>query len=226
MSLWQAVGLGAGPSLAWLWLLWRRDDHEAEPWPLVALAALLGALATAGVLWTRPLLETWLVPCSPAVDAFLLTACNEEAWKLAALLPILACREVDEPLDGAIYGAAAGLGFASLENVLFARGGADAVLLLQRGFTATLLHAASSGCLGFCWAEGKLRRWGRGRVPWLAAGLPVGVLLHGTYDVFLLGEQPRLLVSLLVVLPGGLALLALKMRWGRARSHLFHPPPS
>lgn len=224
MPLAVAVALAALPSLFWLWAIVRHDDHEREPWHLVALALATGAVATAGVLWLRPALEGWLAPMSPAFDAFVVTALAEEAWKLAALLPLLCLRELDEPLDGIVYGAAVGLGFATVENVFYAQLTGDVGVLLQRASTATLLHAACSACLGLCCAEGKLRRLGLGTGLWLLLGLTIAVGAHGCYDLFLSGSDAQAYVSLLLVLPTALGLLAVKVRWARSRSHQFHPP--
>lgn len=223
MDLFLAIPLAVAVSLLWLWLIARHDDHEREPWYLVALALALGAAATSGVLWLRPLLDDWLAPMPPWFEAFVVTAAAEEGWKLLAFLPLLCLRELDEPLDGAIYGAAVGLGFAAMENLHYAAAHDDVGLLLQRAGTATLLHAASTGCLGLCFAEGKLRRLGLGTGIWLAIGLVVAVGGHGCYDLFLGGDAAQAMVSLLVVLPLAVGLLALKVHWARSRSHEFHP---
>jgi protease PrsW len=220
-----AILLAALPSLFWLWLIVRHDDHEREPWLMIALALATGALVTNGVLWTRPLLEEWLAPMSLAMDAFVVTALAEEAWKLLAFLPFLCSRELDEPLDGAVYGASVGLGFATVENVFYMEQTGDAVCLLQRAATSTLLHAAATGCLGVSCAEGKLRRFGLGTGVWLVAGLTIAIGGHGLYDLFLSGENAQVYVSLLLVLPAALFLLAAKVHWARSRSHHFHPEP-
>lgn len=223
MDLTITVSLTLGASLFWLWLIARHDDHEPEPWPLVILALALGAAATAGVLWLRPALEHWLGAMSPACEAFVATALHEEAWKLLAFLPLLFLRELDEPLDGAVYGAAVGLGFATVENLHETAGLADVGALLQRASTATLLHCACTGCLGLCLAEGKLRRFGLHTPAWLAIGAAIAVGGHGLYDLFLCGSRAQTLVALLVVLPLSIWLLMLKVHWARSRSHEFHP---
>ena len=212
------------PSLFWLWLVVRHDDHEREPLLFVAAALVAGGLSTFGVLWTRPFLEDGFAPLTPAIDAFVVTALAEEAWKALAFLPFLCSRELDEPLDGAVYGAAVGLGFATMENVFYAEAGGDWALLLQRAGTASLLHAAASGCLGVACAEGKLRRFGLGTGVWLLLGFSIAIGAHGCYDLWLCGADAQGFVSLLVVLPTALVLLALKVRWARRRSHHFHPP--
>ena len=95
-------------------------------------------------------------------------------------------------------------------------------LIFQRAFTATLGHAAFTGSMGFFWGLAKFgeRRW----MPlWMAVGLGSAVLFHGLYDLFLLREGPLAMLSLLFVLPLGLLLLGLKIRWSRAQSPLYHP---
>lgn len=224
MVLATTILFGVGPSLLWLWLVHRHDDHEREPWLLVLSALAAGAAVTACVLWTQPMLATWFGVTDPAVDAFLVTALGEESWKWLALVPFLLHREVDEPLDGAVYGAAVGLGFAAVENVLYALATGDGTVLLPRAFTSTLVHAACTGCLGFCCALVKLARLGRaGAAVWLVLGLPLAVALHGTYDLYLIREPAHTTISLLVVLPAALVLFALKVRWARARSPRYHP---
>lgn len=223
MSLWLAIPLGVGPCLLWLWMIHRHDDHEQEPWSHIVLALALGALAVLGVLWTRPWIAGVFEPCLPFEEAFLVTALNEEVWKLAAIMPLLCMAELDEPLDGAVYGAACGLGFAGVENVFYGLHHGGVALLIQRAFTATLLHAACSGILGFCCAMVKLHRVGRKTALWLVGGLVLAVGLHGLYDLFLDGDRIRAQVSLILVLPTALYLLVLKIRWARSRSHHYHP---
>ncbi|MBL8754397.1 MAG: PrsW family intramembrane metalloprotease [Planctomycetes bacterium] len=218
-----AVLLALATSLFWLSAIVRHDDHEREPWPLVAAAFVAGGAVTFGVLWTRPWLEAGCTPLTPAIDAFVVTALAEEAWKALAFLPFLLARETDEPLDGAVYGAAVGLGFATLENVILTHATGDFCLLLQRASTATLLHAAASGCLGLACAAGKLRRFDVGTLAWFALGFAIAIGAHGCYDLWLCGDDAQAFVSLLLVLPTALAVLAWKVRWARGHSPTFHP---
>lgn len=232
MPLVALIPLALLPSLVWLWLICRRDAHEREPLWLVAAAFGLGAGATLGVLWLRPTVETALEhlvggQLRAAVDAFVVTAMTEEALKLLALAPLCLHRELDEPLDGVVYGAAVALGFAAVENALFAHRAESVGLVLQRAFTATLLHVCCTAGLGFALANAKLPRR-RGRPGWVVAGLMFAVGLHGSYDWFLAGSRGLALVSLLLLLPLGLVVLAGGIRWARARSAWFHPvsPPA
>jgi RsiW-degrading membrane proteinase PrsW (M82 family) len=228
MPSWSAAALAilfvVAPCCFWLWTVLRHDHHEREPWALVVLATALGALSTLGVLALRPWLEEAWSPLDEWRDAFGVTALGEEVFKLLALLPLLLSREVDEPLDGAVYGAAVGIGFAGAENVFFAREEGGAFLLLQRAFTATLLHTACTGSLGLAWAEAKLRRpFGLATLLWLGVSLVLAVGVHGCYDRFLTSDRAHSVIALLGVLPAALVLLSVKLRWAKRRSTEFHP---
>jgi len=221
--------LGFAPGLFWLWFFRRKDDLEPEPKLAVLRVFALGCLSTGLILLVRPLLESALFPPhsspNPFVDAYVVTALPEELVKFLALfLGAFLWREFDEPLDGIIYGVAAGLGFASVENVLYLLHTGNPWIVLLRGFTATLGHVAFSGLLGWFLARARFST-GRRRYFQPLIGLLVAVSLHGSYNLLLfLGDGPGI-ISLLVILPFGLVLLGLKIRSSRARSHLYHPVP-
>jgi RsiW-degrading membrane proteinase PrsW (M82 family) len=123
------------PGVIWLWIIYRTDWYEPEPKRLVLATFGLGVLAIlpafagerlAGHIY--PFLEqmeqaTLLHSVSPwpmLIGCFLVIGpCEELAKFLAVRLFVYRHREFNEPLDGIIYAAAAALGFASLENVLY-----------------------------------------------------------------------------------------------------------
>jgi len=227
MDLFLAGSLGFAPGLLWLWFLRRKDDLEPEPKRLLLAVFALGCGSAGLALWLRPWLEPW-IPTTPqclgyAVDAFAVTAGVEELLKLAAFFAIAFWhREIDEPIDGIIYGSAAGLGFASVENALYLSLTDDVSVVAARAFTATLAHAACSGMLGFAVAMTRLHPERRQRHLVLGS-LLLAVALHGSYDFFLLGDAPHAWVALLGALPLMAVLLALQLRWARARSPEYHP---
>ena len=218
--------LGFAPGLFWLWFLRRKDDLEPEPKRLVVLVFAGGCGAAMATWALRPALERWLLdgsgPWAAWIDAFVVTACAEELLKLSAFF-LLAFwhREMDEPMDGIIYGAAAGLGFASIENAYYLQLTEQPAVLLGRAFTATLVHAACTGCLGFCLGMTRLGRR-RPAAGLVAAGLVTVVLLHGAYDLFLLSPADLSWIALFGALPLMIVLLGLKLRWARRRSAAFH----
>jgi RsiW-degrading membrane proteinase PrsW (M82 family) len=137
------------------------------------------------------------------------------------LLGIYWHRQLDEPLDGIIYGTAVGLGFASVENVIFIVSHDEPMLALTRGFTATLAHVATSGALGFFVGLSRFRPVSHLPFLWLA-GLAVAIVFHGVYDYYLFGGGPMAIVALVCLLPLMLVFLGLRIHWARARSGVFH----
>jgi RsiW-degrading membrane proteinase PrsW (M82 family) len=193
MDLWRAILLASAPGLFLLWLFWKRDRFEREPKLLVLKLFLLGAAAAAPAYH----LEGWLPgPASGWYDHFVRVSLVEEVAKLLPFLVFaLPRRELDEPMDGIVYAVAAALGFATVENTLYAQA-AGGTVLVYRAFTSTLAHVAFSGLWGYAFA---LRRRA---VRVFAAS----VALHGAYDHLLSPGAPHLL-ALVVLLPALLFLL-------------------
>jgi protease PrsW len=226
MTLLSYVLLGFAPGLLWLWYFRRQDDLEPEPRLLVLRVFLLGCAGAGLVLFLRPFYE-WIVPHHPewqrvVVDAFVATAFVEELAKvLAFVLGAYFHDEMDEPLDGIVYGIAAALGFASVENVVYIHLYDTPWVVLPRAFTSTLGHVAFTGSIGFFF--GLARFSSRGHAYFLMIlGFSLGVFFHGAYDAFLFLRAGPKVLALLLVLPLVLGLLAIKIRWTRALSPLYH----
>lgn len=163
-------------------LLWayRRDSARAEDPKLVIRAFLLGFIAAfvaIGVGLVVAPAAGLLPPLGRLLyRAFVVAAFTEELAKLLVVaLLIRPHPQFDEIADGLVYSMAAGLGFAFLENVLFA-GGPTFVLLL-RAFTAVPLHAIAAGAMGYYVGRSKFAHGGD-----LATGLLAAIAIHGVYD--------------------------------------------
>jgi RsiW-degrading membrane proteinase PrsW (M82 family) len=220
------IAISFAPAVAWLWYVRRKDVREPEPRLLVLFSFVLGCAAANVIAVLRPRIEG-LFPvvtgfAGELIDAFGATALPEETAKLlAACLACIWSRQWNEPMDGIVYGVAAGLGFASLENVYFVAASGDATLVIARAFTANLAHAAFTGGAAFFIGLARLR-YRRGALL-AVGGFALTVLLHGLYDLFLFSVPSLSLVSLLLVLPLALALLGLRIRWAQARGLVAAP---
>lgn len=197
MDLWRAILLASAPGLLFLWLFWKRD-LDREPKLQVLKLFALGAIFAAPAYF----LEGWLPgPTSRLYDNFVRVALVEE---LSKLLPFLLFayrhREMDGPMDGIVYAVAVALGFATVENTLYARAfGGD--VLVYRAFTSTLAHVSFSGLWGYAFGlHGKSVR-----------AFAAAVALHGAYDLLLSPNAPHLL-ALLALLPALLLVLYLAVR--------------
>lgn len=219
--------LGLAPGLAWTVHVARKDDWEREPWRVVLAVFALGALAAFLIAVQRPRIEAFWpaldgVP-GRVVDAFLVTALSEELAKLAAVaLGALWLAEWDEPMDGLVYGAAAGLGFAAVENAYFLSTEGFEVAVFGRVFTAMLAHACFTASGALLLGLARLRAW-RSTVTLTLLGFAAAVVPHGLYDLLLFGSRGEGLVALLALLPAVLGVFALELRWARALSPDYHP---
>jgi len=195
-----AAIVGAAPSVFLLVFFYLKDRYEPEPRGHVALAFVKGAVATmpayaASWALARAVGDEWLVlgglPAR-AFDAVVLAAVCEELPKWIAFHFIAGWRELDEPLDGVVYGVALALGFATVENILCVARDGLAIGFLRALF-AVPAHALFGAAMGFYVGRAKLgdgqwqgidvtraqrrRRW--------AAALVVPLTFHATYDFLL-----------------------------------------
>ncbi len=146
------------------------DRFEPEPWWLLILAFIWGALFSTlgGGLssgYVQSIVADWqgLPDSSEEMHAFAATVLApifEEGFKgmgvaMIAGLSYIGLREIDGPLDGAIYGGVVGLGFTLTEDILYvarqyAEGGFKSfiVLLFVRTVLLGLSHCTFTACTG------------------------------------------------------------------------------
>jgi RsiW-degrading membrane proteinase PrsW (M82 family) len=178
------------PSLLLLWYFHSRDTFP-EPGRVVWATFGFGALSIAAVLIVGvPILLVIEAAGIPSVyfagflKAFVTAAIPEEAAKLV-VLAIYAGRHsaFDEPMDGIVYGVAASLGFATLENVMYcATGGIG--LAIMRAVTAVPMHAGCGAVMGYYYGRSRFEPANRAGLLAMAYFAPM--LLHGLYDTPLL----------------------------------------
>jgi RsiW-degrading membrane proteinase PrsW (M82 family) len=200
----QAFLMAFVPTLLYATFLWWLDRYEKEPIPMLLVAFLWGAVPAILVALALELLAD--VPLSALLqaearrfaEAGLLAPAVEEGVKAIILfaLFIFSWREFDNALDGIIYGALVGLGFALVENVLYLvsaaydgvpAGGSPDIgkmgqLWLLRaglfGLNHSVFTAFTGAALGY--ARSLKPTWQRVAVPFL--GLAAAMLLHAVHN--------------------------------------------
>ncbi len=211
------------PGLLISYFIFRADKYEREPLAPLFLCFAAGA----GITMPVVVIERWaysLAGAPPfhfgetALLSFGALALTEELAKFALLL-LLAFphRFYNEPLDGIVYAVLIAMGFATLENIVYAdRFGLQTLLL--RSLTAVPAHLCFAIVQGYFAGMAKFDLPRRSRL--LAYGLGLSILLHGTYDLLLLQDLSRWLVAL-----GTLALYMSLIFGGRLiRHHQEHSP--
>lgn len=103
-------------------LVYRYDLYEREPWWMIALAVLGGAGVMVFCGWWEDLTLDWIghrtfEPRTIAIVA----ATHEELARfvIVVLLAFIFNRQVNDPMDGIIYGSMAGLGMAVNESLFY-----------------------------------------------------------------------------------------------------------
>lgn len=178
------------PALILMWFVYHRDFNP-EPVNLIAKGFLYGAIATfASTLISQPLAALGAYTQEPhsIVEAikisFFGAGIPEETAKLVMLWLLLRnCREFDERYDGIVYAVSVGLGFATLENIMYVvSAGADWFSVsISRAMFAVPGHFSFAVIMGYYYSKYHFMGPEKSRDSLVKAWL-YPVLLHGTYD--------------------------------------------
>ena len=179
-----------------LWgYIWKMD-RKKEPTSLLIKATCYGVLICLPVAMVESMISGVLFgeggPTTlfgTTVDAFMVAAIPEEAFKLFALHRILKNNPYfDEHFDGIVYAVCVGLGFAGLENILYLFDNADDWLSVAflRSLMAVPGHYAFAVLMGYYYSVYHfVNRSRRTRAMILVAP----VLAHGLYDALLMSAS-------------------------------------
>ncbi|NDJ33170.1 MAG: PrsW family intramembrane metalloprotease [Chloroflexi bacterium] len=211
MLILVATLAGIIPMVIYAWFLYLIDRHEREPLLLVVLVFLWGFVPAALLSLISQLVFS--VPflfidgsgaLAQTVGAVVLAPITEEIFKgvAVALIFLFVRSEFDSVLDGIVYGAMVGFGFAAVENILyFSTTDVDlGTLVLLRAVLFGLNHAFYTSLIGIGFGVAKfartpLVRWG---AP--AAGLLGAMLVHAFHNgtLVLTGAVPVLFLLTIV----------------------------
>ena len=227
-----SLGASGIATCLYAWLVWWLDHYEKEPWWLLALAFSWGAVpavvlsAVIEIVFDIPISVLGPGLAYELAGSSLVAPVVEEMAKSLAIFAILLFfrREMDDVLDGIVYGAMVGLGFAFTENFFYFTQSLDqggwvawAGVLFMRAVIFGLNHAfftgITGGALGYARQSKSLAT--RMLVPWL--GLAAAITFHSIHNLGATLTQLTcfgLLLSLLSDWSGLLMLaLAIGLAW-------------
>ncbi|MFB6311517.1 MAG: PrsW family intramembrane metalloprotease [Salinirussus sp.] len=189
--------LSVVPALALAAYIWYGDPTNREPPTLLALTFLLGVLFASFAAVINSLFQT-VFQLIPVIGLFLffylVVAPVEESVKwLAIRVKAYNSPSFNAVIDGAVYGAVAGLGFATIENALYITReviqvsqmtGMDPVragisTATSRAFAGPG-HVIYSAFAGYYLGLAKFNQENFG--PIAVKGLLIAAFLHGTYN--------------------------------------------
>lgn len=189
------IALSITPCLLWLAFFYFQDWYDREPVRNVALTFLFGGLATIPAFILNTIVGSLIYfifgsllgeEIGNAALFFIVVGPVEEGLKFLAVF-IFAYRrpEFNEPADGVVYSAAAALGFAAIENILYLTESGQGVILLRAPLSnpGHAFFAAFWG-LAMSRAKGASNLPGR-RARLLIAGLLIASFMHGLFNTLL-----------------------------------------
>ena len=176
------------PAFLLLLYIWKKDTQK-EPTSLLVKAVLLGVAIIIPVAILESGIEAMIFgvegkPTSllgTTTMAFVVAAFPEETFKLLALWMVLRKNPYfDEHFDGIVYAVCVGLGFASMENIMYVFGEDDWFsTAIVRALLAVPGHYAFAIMMGYYYSVYHFVD----HSPKVAACvLLVPVMAHGTYD--------------------------------------------
>lgn len=184
------IALAIAPGIAICLFIFHRDAYNREPKLNLIAAFAYGAVAIIPAFF----IERALFPnfgntiSETAVTAFLVVAFTEEIVKFVSLrYYAMPKKSFDEPLDGIVYGVMIGMGFATIENVMYVLGAERAGNAYQVGFMRMFLAVPAHGTFGVLmgYFAGKAKFDKPNSTRLLLTGLFWAVFFHGAYDFFL-----------------------------------------
>lgn len=146
----------------------------------------------------------------------------EEIFKSLVLLYLVRRADTTFFVDGAVYGFAAGIGFAIAENMLYlSRVDVDTgvVIATSRAFASSVMHGSTTAIVGMALAGFPLGKIDHPLLRWVV-GLAVAISIHTAYNntafhQFAFGQTGLLVLAAIAF--GSLLFVAACMAWGLRR---------
>ncbi|MEL7121237.1 MAG: PrsW family glutamic-type intramembrane protease [Bacteroidota bacterium] len=192
------------PGLIITFLIYKLDRYEKEDKLPMALCFILGVIATLPIIYFEKIniADSINQPDNllySIIYAFLYIAFIEETSKFLILMVYPYQKTFfNEPFDGIVYAVVIAMGFATLENLLYAfRFNIDAILI--RAFTAIPAHASFAVIQGYFIGKAKFNAKNKRLL--IINGWVIAIVVHGFYDFFILQRAfGNLLILALVTL--------------------------
>lgn len=179
------------PAVFWLWTFYRQDRLEPEPrWYVVGVFLLSILLAQAvGQPLIRDVfhVQDWMGVdlLTNVLGAIFIVGLIQQFVQYAAVrYTVFTLPEFDQRIDGIIYGASAGLGYATLLNLhyVLGHGGVDLGIGAVRVAIVALAQGSFGGVVGYFLGRARFDSMGPF---WLPGGLLLAALLNGVVTVVL-----------------------------------------
>jgi len=184
MLLFALLSAAVAPGVSLLTYLYLRDRYDSEPIHIVVRMFILGLVIVIPIMVIQRGLQLLLGDAS-LLFAYIESAGVEEFFKWFVLYHFIYHHaEFDEPYDGILYAAAISLGFATMENIMYAVFTSSSfTVMIGRALLPVSGHAIFGIMMGYY--LGKAKFTSRTKY-YLLISFLLPVFLHGTYDMILI----------------------------------------
>lgn len=225
MEIWLVI-ISIIPSLLIAVFLYFKDKSR-EYGAYLILAFILGMVSILPAWLLEQLWQSYAPVSEESVAGTLIFAFVGIA--LMEELPKFLCLRIgffprtffDEPLDGIVYAGMIGMGFAMVENLLYAFEHGMGTTIL-RAFTAVPAHGVFAVLMGYYMGLAKFDTTNHALL--MRKSLLWAVLIHGLYDFFLIQNfVPGLIGLAILVLYVSIYFCMRLIRMHQAVSNRYHP---
>ena len=225
------------PTVAYTVAFYWADRYEREPRSLLLTAFLWGAIPAvilsliSEIALGSPFVIDSTSLAAVLVEGVIVAPIVEEIAKAVALLGLFLWKrnEFDGVLDGLIYGALVGFGFAMTENFVYFLGAYNeggftslTFVIVLRAIIFGLNHAFYTSLTGMGFGMARNARKSLVKVLWALLGLSAAITVHALHNlgVLISGVNPLgFVLSLFIAVCGlGLVFVAVILSWNHERS--------
>lgn len=222
------LALALAPGAAIALYIYLKDKHEREPLGLLLMSFFYGVLSIFVTLLVSWPLEILTINKEDAAelfaDAFFKVALVEEFSKFIFIRFILfRNKNFNEPFDGIVYAVMVGMGFATLENIVYVYQYGMATGIM-RMFTAVPAHACFAVLMGYFIGLAKFNP--KKNLYFTLLALIAATVFHGLYDYFLfITFVPGIWIGAAISLIVAVILSRKAIKIHQAASPFIVPPP-
>jgi RsiW-degrading membrane proteinase PrsW (M82 family) len=191
------LSLAIAPGIAICLYIFFKDQYNKEPRRHLIVSFFLGVLSAFIALGLQLLLTPLHKTIMPqnifsiAIFAYLVVALTEE-WSKYIMVRYYAFpkKEFDEPYDGIVYSVMVGMGFATIENIMYVTQHGYPTAFV-RMFLSVPAHGTFAVLMGYSIGKAWIN-YDR-RIMYMMLGLFWAVFFHGTFDFFLFLREDQLI---------------------------------
>jgi RsiW-degrading membrane proteinase PrsW (M82 family) len=169
--------------LLFLGIIRKFDFYQIGQYHLILISLGWGFFAYLFASLTNTTIEISGMVARETIEQFIAPGL-EEILKCLILLYLIRLHKFTYSVDGALYGFAAGIGFAIVENFEYAFTDLSVPAVILRILSANLVHASSSAIIGIALGVFHLRRT-RSRWLLLALSIPLAVGQHMFFNIMI-----------------------------------------